>query len=135
MKIVGDNATLEINILGKENPESKDIWDQQWLKTHIRISLDGFKACFEACVMKHEFDSFVDSISSALNTQQGTVELSTLEETIYLKGTINHTGNVEWNGLLIYPVGTGSELHFKFNTDFYQLQRIKDGFTRELSSY
>jgi hypothetical protein len=47
MKIVGDNATVEINILRKAHPESKDTWDQQWLITHINAFLDGFQACFE----------------------------------------------------------------------------------------
>jgi hypothetical protein len=135
MKIVGDNATVEINILRKAHPESKDTWDQQWFITHVKAFLDGFQACFETCVMRHEFDSFIDSISNTLDTQQGMVEFSTLEEALHLKGTVDYTGNIEWIGLIIYPIGTGSKLHFEFKTDFYQLQRIKDSLTRELSVY
>jgi hypothetical protein len=85
--------------------------------------------------MRHEFDSFIDSISNALDTQQGVVELSTLEEGIHLKGTVDHTGNIKWIGLLVYPIGTGSRLYFEFKTDFYQLQRVKKNLTRELSTY
>ncbi len=133
MKIVGDDAQLELDIIRKEHLQSDEEEDKQWLKVSIKASLIGFRAYFTASVRIDELNLFIDSISNVLDVKKGTVELYTMEEPIYLKGIVDHTGNVDWSGVLIYPIGTGSRLNFGFNTDFYQLQRIKDSLTRDLS--
>ena len=132
MKIVGDDAKLGLYIIEAENSQSDD---ERWLEVNIEISLIGFRAHFEASVMIDELYSFIDSLSTALDTQQGTVKLSTMEEAIDLRGTIQPRGNVDWSGVLVYPIGIGNRLNFGFETDFYQLQRIKDDLTRELSIF
>lgn len=135
MKIIGDDAILELDILEKEHPESEDAWDQKWLKINIQGRFEGFRAYFGACLMIDEFDAFIGSISKVLDVQKGIVALHTVEEAIYLRGEVDYTGNIEWTGVLTYPVGIGNKLHFAFKTDFYQLQRIKDNLTREVSNY
>lgn len=70
MKIVGDTTIVEIDILRKGHPGSKNTWDEQWLVTCIKVRLDGFQACFEAHMMKDELKSFIDSLSSALDTHK-----------------------------------------------------------------
>lgn len=133
MKIVGDDAQLELDVIRKEYLQSDNEEDQQWLEVNIKASLIGFRAYFKASVRIDELNLFITSISNVLDDKEGTVKLSTMEEAIYLQGVVDHTGNVNWTGVLIYPIGTGSRLHFGFNTDFYQLQRIKDGLTKDLS--
>ena len=132
MTIVGDDAQLELDIIRKEYSQSDNEEDQQWLEVNIKASLTGFMAYFEASVRIDEFNLFIDSISNVLDTQKGTVELFTMEESICLRGIVDATGNVDWTGVLTYPVGIGDKLQFRFNTDFYQLQRIKDGLTKDL---
>jgi|SRR3569623_935121 len=133
MRILGNNAILTLNILGKKHAQSNDTWDQQWLEVKIKVRLEGFQAFFNACIMEDEFKAFISSISKVLDTQKGVIELYTVEESIYLKGEVDYTGNVQWVGTLIYPIGTGSKLNFKFETDFYQLKRIEDNLHRELT--
>ncbi len=132
MKIVGDDAQLELDIIEKENLKSDNEDDQQWLEVNIKASLVGFKAYFEASIRIDELKLFIDSINGVLDIQKGIVELSTMEEAICLRGIVDSTGNVDWTGVLTYPVGIGNKLQFRFNTDFYQLQRIKDDLTKDL---
>jgi hypothetical protein len=126
MEIKGNNALINIEILGKSNPSATNEWDKKWLMVKIKIKLIGFNADFRTEILIDDFLEFLKSIENALNRNDNEFEFKTMEESIYLKGTINHLGSIEWNGFVVHPVGNGNKLIFKFESEHYQLEKIKD---------
>jgi len=135
MQLNGDNAVIELNILGQSSPNSREGWDRKWLTVSIKVTLNGFYANFQTELLSDDFIAFIQSLQKALNTLNGEVELTSLEDTLYLKGVINYKGNVEWSGFLVYPAGNGNKLTFKFESDFYQFERIKNELVADLKTY
>lgn len=134
MRLIGDNGTIELGILEQSYTNSEDESDKEWLEINIKIQLNGFRAHFRTQLMRNDFERFIDSLSNVLVTQKGDVEFNTLEESFYLKGSVSYSGNIDWIGSAVYPVGDGNKLIFKLETDFYQLERIKNELIVELSN-
>jgi len=126
MELKGDNSSISIKVYGKSNPSSENDWDSKWLRVNINIKLIGFTVDFRSEFLTDDFPQFLKSIERAINEKNSEVEFKTMEESFYLKGTINHLGTVEWIGFAIYPAGNGNKLTFKFESEYYQLEQLKN---------
>jgi hypothetical protein len=134
MKLVGDNAKLALKILRFSNPTASNEWDKKWLTVVFNLELHGFKTNYESELLIDDFSNFLEAIEGVLDRDAKVLVFNTLEESFQLKGKIDALQNIEWEGFLIYPVGSGNKLEFKCTSDFYQLNRMKDEIKSELNS-
>lgn len=132
MKLIGDSAIIQINIMGFSNPNSMDEWDQKWLNVEVDIKVSGFAAHFNILLLIDDFTSFKASLEKAIEAQKGEIEFNTLEESVFLKGLITYTGSIEWEGFVMYPVGDGNTLKFKTTSDFNQLESMLREINKDL---
>ena len=136
MKILGDDALLELILISKITSDKKNVrWYDEWLTFNFKIKLNGFIANFDIDLTGSDIIEFIKSASHtyelSFNKNSPDIKFETLEESIYMKGIINYKGNIEWEGFVIYPVGDGNKLDFKFNTDLHQLLNIKNQLMQE----
>ena len=133
MKILGNNSKLILLILGKSNINSINEWDAKWLRVSVDINLIGFTANFKIELVEDDFKQFFNSLNDVLNKTSKVVEFKTMEESIYLKGQITYSGLIEWEGFVQFPIGDGSTLTFKFESDFLQIENLYDSLKKDLS--
>jgi len=125
MELKGDNAYISIKVHGSSNLSATNEWDKKWLKADVNVKVIGFTADFRSELLIDDFNQFLKTIDEAINKESNEVEFKTMEETFYLKGTVNHLGTLEWIGFAVYPVGDGNKLTFKFESEYLQLERLK----------
>jgi hypothetical protein len=98
MIINGNTGKLEITILRRSYPESTDFEDANWLETDIKIDVMGFKGLYGVNLRTDDFERFYKDLEKLIDNQSSIVEFTTMEEGIYLKGILDMTGNIKWNG-------------------------------------
>lgn len=133
MRLIGNTSLFEITILGKTRPQSEDEWDRRWIKIELNIKLNGFASRQFIEILSDDFVSFCNSIKNSLNDFSKTIEFITLEESIFLQGTIQYNGQVVWKGYTIYPIGNGNKLSFRFETELAQVDNLYNDLQKELS--
>jgi hypothetical protein len=131
MKLIGNKSSIEIITLGKTNPNSSDEWDKRWIKVELKISLEGFISQQRIELLDGDFERLYNSIDLSLKNFLIPIEFETLEESIYLKGNIEQSGQVYWEGYTIYPIGNGNKLSFRFETELAQLDNLLVDLKRE----
>lgn len=130
MELKGDNSFINIEVLGKSNPSAINEWDKKWLRVNVFLKLSGFTADFKSEFLIDDFTLFLNSIIRAINKEVKELEFKTMEDSFYLKGVINYLGNVEWSGYAVHPVGDGNKLTFKFESEYYQLEQLRNYLTK-----
>jgi hypothetical protein len=133
MEIIGDNSKLEIKVVGKSNVSSMNEWDKKWIQVQIYVQLIGFKANFRTELIEDDFKQFYFSLKEVLDKKTDTFELKTLEESIYLIGNVTYLGKIEWEDFVQFPIGNGNTLSFKFESDFFQIEKICSSLEQELT--
>jgi hypothetical protein len=134
MELIGNSSHVLIKILKYSNPHSADEWDRKWLNIKVMISLNGFQSNYKTQFLIDDFLAFSNMLKKVIEEKEGEVEFKTLEEAFYMKGTVNYIGKVEWEGFALYPIGEGNKLSFKFESDFSQLDKIKNELENDLIS-
>ncbi|MGC8825334.1 MAG: WapI family immunity protein [Bacteroidales bacterium] len=135
MELKGDNAFINIDIISKSNPYATNEWDKKWLKVNVVLKLLGFTANFTSEFLIDDFILFLKSIERIINKETIEIEFKTMEDTFYLKGVLNHLGNIEWIGYAVYPVGNGNKLTFKFESEYNQLEYLRDDLSILIGQY
>ncbi|MBL7869520.1 MAG: hypothetical protein JNM71_16000 [Flavobacterium lindanitolerans] len=132
MKLVGNSSTFEMIVLGKSNPHTLNQYDSKWIKIELKIKLNGFLSHQFIELFKDDLIRFYNSINTSLSNFSIPIFLTTDEDAVYLKGTIDINGQVYWEGFNIYPIGNGNKLSFKFETELAQLDTLLIQLKKEL---
>lgn len=135
MKLIGNTSLFEISTFGKSNPNSLDEWDRKWIKSELKIKLDGFNSNQHIELLEDDFVGFHNSIEESLKNFSKPIVFNTIEESIFLKGNIEPSGQVLWEGYTIYPIGDGNKLSFRFETELAQVDNLLIDLKRELNQY
>lgn len=135
MILKGDSTVLQIIILDRINSNALNIWDRKWVNCEVKIRLNGFVADFRNKFLIDDFQNFNDSITESLKDMSKPILFHSLEESIYLKGIIDISGQVFWEGNVIYPVGDGNKLIFRFNTELAQIDTLSNDLYKELKNF
>ena len=108
---------VEIDISGYQRPASGDYHDDNWLTAAIKVSAGGFRGKAEASMLTEELVSFLGQLQALFKTLEGSAELITLEQQIYLRFTGNGKGHIEMKGELGEMPEMGNRLHFELSFD------------------
>jgi len=100
-----------------ERPPSGDYHDDNWLTAAIDVSAGGFRGKAEASILTEELVSFLGQLQALFKTLEGSAELITLEQQIYLRLTGNGKGHIEMKGELGEMPETGNRLRFELDFD------------------
>lgn len=116
MILKSEGRFIEITILQRSYPKSTDFEDANWLKSEIKINAPCFKGLYEANLRSDDFERFYNDLEKLKINQSKKIEFTTMEEGIYLKGLLDITGNIKWEGIAKSSWGD-SCLIFKMETD------------------
>lgn len=125
MILQSQNSFIQINILQRSYLESTDFEDGNWLDSELKISVSGFNALYGANLRTDDFQWFYEALKNLSNNISKEVEFTTMEEGLYLKGKLDITGNIKWEGVAKEP--NGNSLIFFLETDNNSIEKlIKD---------
>ena len=123
MEINGGVNKMIIDVLNRTNEDKNDYWNSNWLYTEIKIDVLGFKGFYDTNLRTDDFILFVEGLEKLRSGDSKEVEFNTLEEGIYLKGILEMTGNVQWEGVA-KPSDGNNVLTFKIETDNASIDKL-----------
>jgi hypothetical protein len=135
MLISGSPSYLEINLIGRSHPESKDYTDGNWISSEVKTSIPGFTANVSLALRSDELLQFLEEISKVSSGLSNEAALRTMEDALYVKCDLDITGSIKWHCRITYPIGDGSVLNFSFETDNSQIQILKRQLENEMNLY
>lgn len=95
MILKSEDKIVEIIILQKSYPEAKEFEDVNWLKCEIRIEVPGFKGIYGTDLRIDDFERFYEEIEEVRLLHSKELKLVTMEDGIYLKGTLDIYGHIK----------------------------------------
>ena len=121
MKVNGSNGDqLEINILRRNNSQSSDYWDANWIECEIKISIANFNSTYGTNLRVEELQEFYNDLIKLQKGIEKEATFITLEEGLYLKCKIKCTGAVDCIGKATNEIG--NNLNFSIQTDLQSLE-------------
>ena len=132
MKLQSKNSSIEINILRRSLPESNDFEDGNWLEAEIKINVSGFQALYGTNLRSIDFEQFYLELEKLKNNKTKKIEFTTLEEGLYLKGNLDITGNINWEGVAESEYNI---LKFILETDNASIEKLANQVKKILLDY
>lgn len=123
MILKAEGRFIEIIILRRSYPESIDFEDGNWLESKIEIDVPGFKGLYGANLRVDDFERFYEDLEKLRTFQSKEIEFVTMEEGVYLKGTLDMTGNIKWYGMAKPSYGN-SCLTFVIEMDYSSIDDL-----------
>lgn len=133
MLLKNNSDFLEINILKRDNTDTNDYWDANWLEAKIQIVVQGFTANYETNLRIEDLQRFYEQITKLQENKSQEIEFSTMEEELYLKGKLKSTGILMCDGEANNQ--TGNILRFKLNLDDMSLNNFAQQLRKILQDY
>ncbi|MDN7246213.1 WapI family immunity protein [Planococcus shenhongbingii] len=133
--VLGNETKLEIDVLRRNYPDSRDYWDANWVASIIHLEIPGYVVHFEADLRTDELKEFVDGLRDMNERLHGTAILKNLDNYIHLTGSMNPLGKISWILETLYPVGTGAQLSCDFESDQSYLRILIDELDAVLEAF
>ena len=134
MILKSEGRFIELTILQRSYPESTDFEDGNWLETEIKIDVPGFIGLYGANLRTDDFERFYKDLEKLRINQSSIIEFTTMEEGLYLKGILDMTGNIKWNGMAKSSWGN-SCLTFLMETDYASIDDLLKQMQEVLNEY
>jgi hypothetical protein len=133
--VLGDKARLEIDVLHRNYPNSRDFWDANWVASLIHLEIPGYTAHFEADLRTNELKEFADDLRDMNEALKGAAALKSLDDYIHLNGTMNAFGKISWDLETRYPAGDSAKLSCRFIADQSYLRMLVDELDAVLEAF
>ena len=108
---------VAIEVLGREDHDTDDFWDSNWLTSRVEVSAGPFKGLVQLNLRADEFAVFLQDVQELNSTLEGDVELRTLEGGLTLRLWIHERGDMWVDGDIFDGWDDGNRLRFHFNLD------------------
>jgi hypothetical protein len=126
----GDKGHLRLEILGYENPHSKDFDDANWLEARLEVQAGPFSGSFKLALTTGELGSLYQQLAKANKTLSDRVDFTSMEETFSLKVEFSRTGAATLCGVTTPKGGQGNSLHYRFCSEPVTLEAAVSEFAR-----
>lgn len=112
---------VEVSILS--TPEETEGYD--WVPVSISVNSGGFSGSVQANFLASEMIKFRDDLLILNNNLQGQAIFQTIEDQLKLNLSVDPSGHVKVDGMLIHVAGVGrNQLSFSFDIDQTYLTKI-----------
>ena len=133
INLMGENSTVKIEILGRENPTTNDYWDGNWLNVNVYLELPEIKASYRTNIRVDEIQAFLEKLVDLNNKSTDTVELTTMEEGIYLCLENQKNGSILITGRSVIEMS--GKIEYRFTTDILSLDRFYTSLKSSINQY
>ena len=134
MILQSGDTFVQIKVAKRSYPNNNDYWDGNWLLSEIKINVSGFKNIYRTNLRADDFQRFYEGLEKLNKNLVKEVEFTTMEEGLYLKGQIDITGNIKWEGIAKSEPGSSS-LTFLMETDNTSVSRLAKQVKEILNNY
>ena len=134
MILKSEGKFIEVTILRRSYPESTDFEDGNWIEAEIKIEVPGFKGLYGANLRTDDFERFYKDLEKLKTNQSSKIEFTTMEEGLYLRGLLDMTGNIKWNGTAKSSWGNNC-LTFVLETDYASIDDLLEQTKKVLNEY
>lgn len=115
--IIGDEAKLELDVIGRSHPDCLDYWDGNWITTYLKIDIPGYHVSFPAHLRTDELEMFLDGLKEMNKMLKGKAELNNMDSYLHFECIMDKFGKITWTIDTVYPPAFGAKLHFDFQSD------------------
>lgn len=116
-QLIGDETTIEVDVLNRNYPNSSDYWDANWVTSKINIKIPGYLVSYDADLRTDELRDFAKEIKLMSKLLKGKATLKNLDNYLQIECEMNKTGKIIWIAETCYPAGDGAVLKFEFESD------------------
>jgi hypothetical protein len=131
----GNEAKIQIEVIGYENPDAQDLSDANWLTCYVSLDIEKFTANFSASFTTNDFELFNNDLIRIVSDFVGSASFVTDEEKLYLNIEITKTGRACVKGLAQIHGKPKAALSFSFDTDQSFLRKTFHGVSAVLQNY
>ncbi len=117
LSIHGSNGRINVRVFDYERNADPGSSDANWLRCHVAIEVDPFKAEYDANFATQDFHRFRDGLDKLLNSLVGKATFSSDEPWLFFEIEIASGGGASVSGDAASLARPKSALHFVFNTD------------------
>ena len=128
--LLGEETTIEIDVLYRNYPNSSDYWDGNWVTSKINIKIPGYLVNFDADLRIDELRDFANEIKLMSKLLKGKAILNNLDNYLHIECEMDKLGKIIWTAETCYPSGYGAVLKFEFESD----QSFLIGLIKELEN-
>jgi hypothetical protein len=114
MILKGELGFIELLVLSRENTNTNDYWDANWLASEIKIEVPGFKAHYATNLRIDDLNRFYNELMSFNQLKTNDIEFNTMEEGLFLQCHRSSNGDILCKAKAINQ--NGDSLKFKFIT-------------------
>lgn len=100
MLFKNDNESIELNVLRRNNCDTEDYWDANWLQAEVKICLPGFNAHCGLMVAVDDFKPFLEQLVSLKTGASKSATFSTIEDEFYLELSTQPNGSLLCEGFV-----------------------------------
>lgn len=109
-------------------PDANYTYDADWHRNYLYATMPAFKAEINDIMLEGQLVShYINNLEKFLNLQTKEVLFAPTEPFFELTFSLNERKKVDVHGYIQYPVGTGSELQFEFETDITYIEIFHRG--------
>ena len=118
-----EHENVVIDVAGYERAPVGEWYDDNWLRTQIRVATGGFRGTVSAAILTLDLIGFAKELKALVKNLSGAAEFTTLEEQLSMRVLCDKTGHVTLHGDIVDQPGIGNRLQFTLNLDQSELER------------
>ena len=130
-----EKQRVEVRVHGYERAPIGEVYDDNWVRVSVHVSVGAFKGDFPAAFLTSDFAEFRGRLLKLSQSLEGVASFSTLEDQLSLELTGNGQGGILLKGVAIDAPGPGSRLEFDLALDQSHLPAALEGLDEILDKY
>lgn len=130
-----EKERVEVQVHGYERAPVGEIYDDNWVRGSVHVSVGAFNGNFPAAFLTSDFAEFRGQLLKLSDALEGVASFSTLEDQLSLELTGNGRGGFLLKGVALDAPGTGNRLEFDLAFDQSYLSAVVKGLDEILCEY
>lgn len=126
---------VSFNILFRNNPESLDSWDANWLTAEVSVNTGVWEGKYGANFRAEELQDLMDNLEKTTESPEHIFDFAPTEPWLTMTFTGDKLGNIEITGEARDNLSESSKLVFSFSIDQAILPEIIKNLETTCSNY
>lgn len=116
-KIAGQGASMKVNIIARESPDTKNVYRANGLTCEVELAVPPFTGRIKAAYTTQEFFRFWTGLSMVLSSSKGEAVFGADEDALQVTVSIEGKGRGLVKGTTRVDAQTKTTVSFSFETD------------------